>query len=95
MTGGMKKAKLLNKMFSSITKGYKRKRLDKALLKIMNNKNRSKHEAVFDDAFTQQEMDRAIKNLANRKSPGPDNISNEMIKHLGPKAKKVLLTFIN
>ena len=95
VTGGMKKAKLLNKMFSNITKGYKRKRLDKALLKIMNSKDRSKHEAAFDDAFTQQEMDRAIKKLANRKSPGPDNITNEMIKHLGPKAKTVLLTFIN
>ena len=95
VTGGMKKAKLLNKMFSNITKGYKRKRLDKALLRIMNNKNRSKHEAAFDDPFILQEMDRAIKLLPNRKSPGPDNISNEMIKHLGPKAKEVLLTFIN
>jgi len=69
----MKKAKLLNKMFSNITKGYKRKRLDKALLRIMNNTNRSKHEAAFDDPFILQEMDRAIKLLPNRKSPGPDN----------------------
>ena len=92
---GKKKAKLLNKMFSSITKGYKRKQLDKALLKIMNSKKGSKHAAAFVDPFTSQELDRAIAKLQLRKTPGPDGITNEMIKHLGPRAKQVLLKFIN
>ena len=95
ITGGKKKAKLLNKMFSNITKGYKRKHLDKALLKIMNSNKGSKHAAVFDDPFTSQELDRAIAKLASRKAPGPDGITNEMIRHLGPRAKQVLLKFIN
>ena len=29
------------------------------------------------------------------KSPGPDKITNEIIKHLGPKAKKILLEIVN
>jgi len=51
---------------------------------MMNNKNtyRSKHEAAFDDLL--QEMDITIKLLPNRKSPGPNNISNEMLKKYRP-----------
>ena len=95
ITGGKKKAKLLNKMFSNITKGYRRRHLDKALLKIMNSKEGSKHAAVFEDPFSVQELERAIAKLASKKAPGPDKITNEMIKHLGPKAKQILLKFIN
>ena len=82
-------------MFSNITKGYRRRHLDKALLKIMNSKEGSKHAAVFEDPFSVQELERAIAKLASKKAPGPDKITNEMIKHLGPKAKQILLKFIN
>ena len=61
----------------------------------MNSSTGSKHAAAFDDPLTVQELERAIAKLASKKAPGPDKISNEMIKHLGPKAKQVLLKFIN
>ena len=40
-------------------------------------------------------MESAIGKLASRKAPGPDNISNEMIAHLGKVGKPVLLNYIN
>jgi len=36
-----------------------------------------------------------LKKLKNRKSPGPDNIFNEMLKHLGHAGKSIILDFIN
>ena len=46
--------------------------------------------------FTIKEHNEAIQRLKNKKSPGPDKVTNEMLKHLGPIAKtKLLETFNN
>ena len=50
---------------------------------------------LFEEVFSMTELNRALRKLKARKSPGPDNLHNEMLKHLGPKAKKVLLLYIN
>jgi ribonuclease HI len=42
-----------------------------------------------------QELEKAIGTLKDCKSPGPDKITNEMLKHMGPKAKRVLLEIFN
>ena len=44
--------------------------------------------------FNMQDMVREISRLQLKKAPGPDGISNEMLRHLGPVARKVLLTII-
>ena len=49
----------------------------------------------MNSTFSLQELEKAIGTLKDCKSPGPDKITNEMIKHLGPKAKKVLLEIFN
>ena len=49
----------------------------------------------MNSTFTLQDLEKAIGTLKDCKSPGPDKITNEMIKHLGPKAKKVLLEIFN
>ena len=45
--------------------------------------------------FTEEELVRAIQLLQLKKSPGPDGITHEMIKHLGPEARCALLHLIN
>ena len=45
--------------------------------------------------FLPNEMNDVLKNLRDRKSPGPDKISNEMLKNLGDKAKQKLLKIFN
>ena len=94
VTSGKCKAKLLNKTFAQVSKTTKRKELDEALLR-KTQRPKSGHAAAFDDPFSTYELNRALKKLANKKAPGPDNITNEMLKHLGPKSKEVMLSFIN
>ena len=45
--------------------------------------------------FNMKELEDALRILKKRKSPGPDNITNEMLQHLGMKAKKILLDIFN
>ena len=45
--------------------------------------------------FTLKELDAELNTLKEKKSPGPDRITNEMLTHLGPKAKKKLLELYN
>ena len=41
------------------------------------------------------ELDEAIRSLKRKKAPGPDGITNDMIKHFGEKTKSVLLKLFN
>ena len=52
------------------------------------------HEAM-EHKITMPELLKAIKKLKKKKSPGPDNITNEMIQHLGNTALQKLLHIIN
>nr|KAG5696843.1 hypothetical protein BaRGS_030967 [Batillaria attramentaria] len=45
--------------------------------------------------FTLQELNNASRQLKNKKAPGRDGITNEMIKHLGRHAKQKLLEIYN
>ena len=47
------------------------------------------------DSLTMQELQAALKKLKKKKSPGADGITNEMLKHLGPQAKRTLLQIFN
>ena len=41
------------------------------------------------------ELNSAIRSLKPKKAPGPDGVSNDMLKHLGPIARKMLLEIFN
>ena len=41
------------------------------------------------------ELNSAIRNLKPKKAPGPDGVSNDVLKHLGPIARKTLLEIFN
>ena len=45
--------------------------------------------------FNTKEFEEALKTLKDKKSPGPDKITNEMLEHLGTKAKSKLLGIFN
>ena len=45
--------------------------------------------------ITMKETEAAIRQLKCKKAPGPDGVTNDMIKHLGPAAKKALLELFN
>ena len=42
-----------------------------------------------------KEIEAALKQLKCKKAPGPDGVTNDKIKHLGPAAKKTLLELFN
>ena len=97
ITNPRKKANIFNKHFANVNKSCRRKHLDKILWKLFKKKRRSPtaNQCAFEKDFTMAEMNAALKRLASRKAPGPDGIKNEMIRNLGPKAKTLLLKFIN
>ena len=92
-----RKANAHNKFFASITKSMKVTEEDKMLHKELKSREKapSTNVKLFEEVFSMTELNRALRKLKARKSPGPDNLHNEMLKHLGPKAKKVLLQYIN
>ena len=49
----------------------------------------------MESEITRSEMEYAISKLKMRKSPGPDGVSNEMIKNLGSAAAGKLLQIFN
>ena len=45
--------------------------------------------------FNARELEDALKALKDNKSPGPDIITNEMLKQMGPKTKSKLIGLYN
>ena len=52
-------------------------------------------EQTMNSPFVTKELEDALTMLKLRKAPGPDNITNEMLLHLGPHSKKKLLQLFN
>ena len=92
-----KKAELLNKHFYTTNQSRNDKDADEELLKELKQREKEKanDNPLFEDTFTIQELNFALKKLKQRKSPGPDHIHNEMLMHLGQEGKKALLHLIN
>ena len=51
--------------------------------------------ASMTDDFTIHELNSAIRQLKTKKTPGKDEVTNEMIRHLGSHAKQKLLDIYN
>ena len=62
---------------------------------IKNECRRNEASDCMTADFTMYELNSAINKLKNKKSPGSDGISNEMIKHLNQTGKTVLLSIFN
>ncbi|GFR84197.1 reverse transcriptase [Elysia marginata] len=92
-----KEAEVFNKYFSSVNKAERATKKDKILLRKLKQKKKAPgvNLSLFEDCFKLSELNRAMKKLKLRKSPGPDRLHNEMLLHLGLEGKKVLLKLIN
>ena len=97
VTNGKKKADIFNTYLAGVSKSTRRKHLDKALWTLFKRKRNSptSNNLPFEKDFTLRELHAATRKAANKKAPGPDNIHNEMITHMGPVAKQKLLDLIN
>ena len=71
------------------------KKIIKEFRQSMEIENESLEPEYMNNPFTINELEKCLTVLNNCKSPGPDLITNEMLKHLGLKAKKVLLKIFN
>ena len=92
-----KRANQHNKFFASISRADKVNDSDKRLIEELKAEEStpSANIQTFEEELTLSEFNKALKKLKVRKSPGPDKIHNEMLKHLGLPGRKVILNFIN
>ena len=92
-----KKANAFNKHFAKINKIHDLNNCDKENIKNLKRKEKTPtaSASLFQEDFSLAELNRAIRKLKTRKSPGPDKIHNEMLLQLSPMGKKHLLYLIN
>ena len=97
VTSGKKKADILNTFLAGVSKSTRRRNLDDAMWKLHKRKQKAPtaNALPFEKEFSMQELNTATRKAAARKAPGPDEVCNEMISHMGHLAKQKLLLFIN
>ncbi|GFR81082.1 RNA-directed DNA polymerase from mobile element jockey [Elysia marginata] len=78
-----RKAEVFNKYFSSVIKAERTTKKDKILLRELKQKEKAPgvNLSFFQNCFKLSELNRAMKKLKLRKSPGPDRLHNEMLLH--------------
>jgi len=74
--------------------------LQKLILKQQKGNRRGREEPCgvmtdkIDYEITQEDVEKTINSLKNRKAAGPDNITNEMLKYGGPMNQREVTTFL-
>ena len=81
---GKRAAKTLAKMYKKDSgTNPPRERIREARAELKNPQKHSGKQECMTSALRVDELEEAIKQLKNKKSPGPDNVNNDMIKHFG------------
>jgi hypothetical protein len=87
---------------NTFTKSYAQESnitIPRQLKKEVRHEEKEKGETESNDVMkndiTIAELNKSIKQLKKKKSPGPDHVSNEMIQHLGNTTKQKLLEIFN
>ena len=96
LTTDFRKAEHFNKVFAEVSKSGKKTDLDRGLEKILKSKlGTDTDDSNFIKEFTLAELEKQLRKLKKRKSPGPDKVHNEMLINLGPRGKEALLLLVN
>merc|ERR1712154_264854 len=89
---GKKAANTLASMYQEeSTVKLPRDRTKEVRNQIRQPPTRGNTSSCMSDPIRLDELESALKTLKCKKSPGPDGICNDMLKHMGPYAKKTLL----
>jgi hypothetical protein len=64
-------------------------------MEVIRERTKSEPAQCMTDTISHQELEESLAKLKKKKAPGPDAITNEILKHLGHEAKKVLLQIFN
>ena len=62
---------------------------------VLQNTATAGFDPCMTECLTPESPEEALKKMKQKKAPGPDGITNEMLKHLGPEAKRTLLRIYN
>ena len=62
---------------------------------VLQNSATAGFDPCMTECLTLRELEEALKKMKQKKAPGPDGITNEMLKHPGPGAKRTLLRVYN
>ena len=62
---------------------------------VLQNSATAGFDPCMTECLTLRELEEALKKMKQKKAPGRDEITNEMLKHLGPGAKRTLLRIYN
>ena len=94
-----KAADILAKQYSNVSQvtipRQKIRETKKEIRRIISTRKTEDKNHLMTEEFTLTELKTSIRQLKTKKSPGPDGICNEMIKHLGHNALKLLLEIFN
>ncbi|KAF0303762.1 putative RNA-directed DNA polymerase from transposon BS [Amphibalanus amphitrite] len=94
------KATVFNRTYATVSKQVRNPKVDRDAKRRLKASNvRTCHECRgqrtgFCSPFTEEELTRQISQAQLQKSPGPDDLCNEHVKHLGPRARHALLSLI-
>ena len=62
---------------------------------VLQNTATAGFDPCMSECLTLRELEEVLEKMKQKKAPGPDGITNEMLKHLGPGAKCTLLCIYN
>ena len=92
-----KRAEKHNRYFAATNKAQQMNDQDKKLAEDLNAREKAPNSSnkIFAERFNLSELKKAMRKLKSRKLPGPDDLHNEMLTHLGHTCKRVVLDRIN
>ena len=95
------KASAFAKTYAHVSRHVRHKKLDRAAKNKLKQPAARTCQECQDQRteacapFTMSELTRQLNEAKLKKAPGPDGITNEMLRHIGPAAKQELLRLVN
>lgn len=101
LVSSKQKAEAFVRMYAGVSRHVRHKRIDRTAKRKMTQPAARLCQECQDQRtevcapYTMTELEQQLRGTKLKKAPGPDGITNEMLRHLGPKMKEELLRIIN